>query len=116
MANQLIPERLRLIREKLGITKTEASRKLNLSKIGYCRYEYGERIPSLQTVEIIAQRFNTSVDYLVGLTEDASPNQIIIDKKENPELFKLVELCRHDDVKQLKRLLLYYNKFKNGLN
>ena len=43
MENQLIPERLKMAREKLGITMAEASRRLNLSKIGYCRYVYGER-------------------------------------------------------------------------
>ena len=39
MSAQLIPERLKIARENLGITMAEASRRLNLSKIGYCRYE-----------------------------------------------------------------------------
>ena len=63
----------------------EASRRLNLSKIGYCRYEYGERVPSLQTIEIIAQCFNTSVNYLIGVTDNPEPTQIIIDKNPPPD-------------------------------
>ena len=39
MSAKLIPERLKFVRENMGITMAEASRRLNLSKIGYCRYE-----------------------------------------------------------------------------
>ena len=108
MSTHLIPERLKSARENLGITMAEASRRLNLSKIGYCRYEYGERVPSPQTVEVIAQCFNTSVDYLVGLSDDPKPTQIVIDKHKNPELFTLIELCQSSNDEQLNRLLAYY--------
>lgn len=110
MSDQLLPERLKLAREKLGITMAEASRRLNLSKIGYCRYEYGERVPSIQTIEVIAQCFHTSVDYLVGLTDNPSPTQIVVDKETNPELFELIELCRNKDSEQIKRLITYYQE------
>lgn len=94
----------------VNITKAEASRRLNLSKIGYCRYEYGERVPSPQTVEVIAQCFHTSVDYLVGLSDNPEPTQIIIDKDKNPELFALVELCQKNDSAKIRRLISYYEK------
>ena len=110
MSAQLIPERLKIARENLGITMAEASRRLNLSKIGYCRYEYGERVPSIQTIEVIAQCFHTSVDYLVGITDNPSPTQIVIDKESNPELFELIELCRNNDSDQIKRLISYYQE------
>lgn len=108
MPTQLVPERLKTVRESMGITMAEASRRLNLSKIGYCRYEYGERVPSAQTLEIIAQCFHTSVDYLVGLSDNPEPTQIVIDKEKNPELFALVELCQHNDSSQINRLISYY--------
>ena len=110
MSAHLIPERLKLSREQLGITMAEASRRLNLSKIGYCRYEYGERVPSPQTIEVIAQCFHTSYDYLVGLSDDPTPSQIVIDRDTNPELFKLIELCQNNDLQQLDRLIEYYKK------
>lgn len=110
MSAQLIPERLKTSRENMGITMAEASRRLNLSKIGYCRYEYGDRVPSPQTVEVIAQCFHTSVDYLVGLSDNPEPTQIIIEKEKNPDLFALVKLCQSNNPEQLKRLLAYYEK------
>lgn len=112
MSAQLIPERLKSARENKGITMAEASRRLNLSKIGYCRYEYGDRIPSPQTVEVIAQCFHTSVDYLTGKSDNPSPTQIIIDKEKNPELFTLVNLCQSNNLEFISRLLAYCEKMK----
>ena len=112
MDNQLIPNRLIKARESLGLTKAEASRKIGLSKIGYCRYEYGERIPSPQMMEIIAQSLNTSSEYLTGQTDDMSPNCILIKKEDTPELFKIVEELSSTDQKMLKRILTYYEKIK----
>ena len=110
MTPRLIPERLKKVREKEGITMAEASRSLNLSKIGYCRYEYGERAPSMQTVEVIAQCFHTSVEYLVGLSDSPDPIQVVINKNDNPALFELVEFCEGQNSDQINRLLAYYKK------
>ncbi|MDD6193487.1 MAG: helix-turn-helix transcriptional regulator [Lachnospiraceae bacterium] len=110
MSTKLIPERLKNARENIGITKAEASRRLNLSKIGYCRYEYGERTPSPQTVEIIAQCLHTSVDYLVGKSDNPEPSQLVINKELNPDLYALVELCQSQDSEQIRRLISYCKK------
>ena len=110
MTPQLIPERLKTVREKEGITMAEASRRLNLSKIGYCRYEYGERTPSMQTTEIIAQCFHTSVEYLTGFSDNPNQAQIVINKNDNPKLFELIEKCQNNNPDQNEHLLSYYNK------
>ena len=81
-----------------------------MSKIGYCRYEYGERTPSLQTIEVIAQCFNTSVNYLLGKTEDISPEQIVIHKSSSPELFEVVQGLSSLNPSMQKRLFEYYKK------
>ena len=96
MTQKLIPERLKTAREKTGMSMAEASRQLSLSKIGYCRYEYGERTPSIQTIEVIARCFNTSVEYLTGQTEDISPDYVIINKNSEPELYNLAEIYSKD--------------------
>jgi transcriptional regulator with XRE-family HTH domain len=110
MPSQLIPERLKIARERIGITMAEAARRLNLSKIGYCRYEYGDRVPSPQTVEVIAQCFRTSVDYLIGISDDPEPTRIVIDKEKDPALFDLVKLCEGNNSEQILRLIHYLRK------
>ena len=109
MNHELKPERLKLARERTGISMAEASRRLNLSKIGYCRYEYGERTPSIQTIEAIARCFNTSVDYLTGKTDDPVPDYIVIDKNQSPELFQIIERCSKDE-DVARKFINYFRK------
>lgn len=101
-------ERLAGLRKKMGITKADAARKLNLSAMGYGRYESGDREPSFQTVSFIAQVFGTTAEYLYGETEDDTPCEYRIDKKESPELFMLVQACRNDE--NTAKMLLAYLK------
>lgn len=110
MNNSSLSERLKSARENLGITKAEAARRLNLSKIGYCRYEYGERTPSYQTLEVIAQCFNTSIDYLLGASNNPKPTQIVVDQNKEPELFTLVEMCQQSNPNTINRLISYLEK------
>lgn len=103
------PDKLVSLRNKLGINKAEAARRLNMSAMGYGRYEKGEREPSFQTVCYIAQVFGTTTDYLYGITEDSQAKTIIISSENEPELFELVNRCRSND-ETAKRLLVYYQE------
>ena len=105
------PGKLKAIREQLGITKAEAARRLNMSAMGYGRYESGEREPSFQTVSFIAQQFGTSVEYLYGKTETSNPSSVTISAEQNPELFELIQNCLTDE-QTAKRLLSYFKKIK----
>ena len=107
MSENIISQRLISAREHVGITKAEAARRLNLSSIGYCRYEYGDRTPSKQTLEVIAQCFGTSVAYLTGETDEFAPDKIVVDKNTNPELFNLLNVCANSDDAALRRISLY---------
>ena len=100
------PERLTALRNEKGLTRAEAARLLNMSAMGYGRYEKGERTPSFQTVSYIAQFFNTSTDYLYGLSDDRNASSITINAADDPALFSLVQTAMADkDV--AARLLAY---------
>jgi transcriptional regulator with XRE-family HTH domain len=103
---KFIPNRLISVRESLGINKAEAARMLNVSAMGYGRYEKGEREPSYQMVNYIAQTFHTSIDYLYGYSDEMNVRSTIISEKDEPDLFLLIELTRKDE-KLLPRLLEY---------
>lgn len=94
MKEKLIPERLQNIRMRLGINKAEAARLLDLTKMGYGRYESGERSPSFQSISFMADVLGTSVAYLTGETEDPSPDAITIRAQEEPDLFSLAAAFR----------------------
>ena len=107
-----VPERLILIREKLGISKAEAARRGGLSNMGYGRYESGERIPSVQTIEVMAQKLNTSVDYLMGKTDDPGPDQVVIRKADDPDMFEFISYYKKD--KGFKKRIQHYLKELNN--
>jgi len=105
---KFVPERLINLRKSLGINKADAARQLNISAMGYGRYENGEREPSYQMVSFIAETFNCSIDYLYGISDNPTPNKITISSADDPELFLLIENIKKD--KNLKERLLAYAK------
>lgn len=104
-----VPERSINLRNSFGINKAEAARRLNMSAMGYGRYEKGEREPSFQTVTYIAQVFGSSADYLYGQTDDMSAKEYVVSVDSNPVLFELVKNVK-DDEKLLKRVAAYAEK------
>lgn len=60
-------ERLRLLRKESGLSQQEFADLLgSVSKSSINMYERGEREPSLETLEHIADFFNVDLDYLLG--------------------------------------------------
>ena len=109
------PSRLKEVREKLGINKAEAARRLNMTAMGYGRYENGQREPSFQTLSYIAQIFGTSVDYLCDESDISTADFITITKGSHPELFELVnELQKDSD--STRRILSYYHQLTKKNN
>ena len=102
------PARLKIIRESLGINKAEASRRLNLTAMGYGRYENGDRVPSYQTICYMAQIFGTSVSYLCGETEDPAATEILVSRQTTPVLFDLVKELSSENSSMHRRMLAYY--------
>lgn len=59
-------------RGRYGITKTELSKKLDISVNTYNSYLKGAAIPSSKLV-MMADMFDVSCDYLLGRTNDPKP-------------------------------------------
>ena len=66
-------ERIVQVREELGLSRADLSRKtgIALASLGY--YEKGERDPGSENVEKICRALNVSSDYLLGLTDTKAP-------------------------------------------
>ena len=65
--------RLRDLREDKDMTQTELGHILNMSQTGYSKYETGENdIPTSILIEL-ASFYNTSIDYLLNLTDEKTP-------------------------------------------
>lgn len=65
--------RIRDFREDNDLTRTQVAKMLGMSQTGYSKYETGENdIPTYVLIKL-SDFYNTSVDYLLGLTDEMRP-------------------------------------------
>ena len=103
------PKRLIMVREKLGINKAEAAKRLNMSAMGYGRYENGQRNPSYQTICYIAQIFHTTPEYLCGESKEAVSDIVTFRKSENSEMYAMIEsMSKNENLAE--KIIAYYKK------
>lgn len=69
MSDDLFPACLRKLREAKKLSGRTLSELCGLSDNMIARYESGDREPSIQTLKVIADFFQVSLDYLVGREE-----------------------------------------------
>lgn len=65
--------RIRALREDHDLTQKQIAKILNMSQTGYSKYETGENdVPTSILIEL-SKFYNTSVDYILGLTDEEAP-------------------------------------------
>jgi transcriptional regulator with XRE-family HTH domain len=106
----LIPEKLKEARERLGITRVEAARRMNIPQSSYVRYEKGDRKPTHATIVQMAQALETSVDYLIGESDDDRADMALVHKELEPILYEITTGAKEFNEAQLNRLLMYYKE------
>ena len=109
-SNTLDRNRLIACREKLGITKQEAAKRMQLSQPAYLRYESGERSPSIHVIQMMADVLDTSTAYLTRKTNNPSPDSYLIKSDTDTELFFLIQKYRNSDTEMKNRLLAYLQR------
>jgi transcriptional regulator with XRE-family HTH domain len=55
------------------IKQEEIARILNVAQVTYSRYETGTRCIPYEALVTLAEYYNTSIDYLFGLTDERKP-------------------------------------------
>lgn len=62
--------RLRDLREDRDLTQTEVAKALSMSQTGYSKYETGENDIPTRVLLLLADLYQTSVDYLLDRTDE----------------------------------------------
>ena len=62
-------ERIRALREDKDLSQTQMANILGMSQTGYSKYETGENDISTAVLIMLAKFHNTSIDYLLNLTD-----------------------------------------------
>lgn len=65
--------RIRDLREDKDLSQKQLAQILSMSQTGYSKYETGENDIPTQILIKLALYYNTSVDYLLGLTDIKEP-------------------------------------------
>lgn len=65
--------RLKELREKNNLTQLDISNYLEISRPLYSLYETGKREISISLLSKLAKKYNTSIDYLIGDTDQFEP-------------------------------------------
>ena len=66
----MIGEKLKELREKIGLNKKEFAQYLGLKYTTYNNYETESREPSSDFLILISEKFDVSIDYLLGLKDE----------------------------------------------
>lgn len=61
------------MRSEFGKTQAEISQLLNVKQNTYSQYENSQRQIPLELLVALAEYYNVSVDYILGLTENDGP-------------------------------------------
>ena len=65
--------RIRNMREDHDLSQTKLAKKLGMSQTGYSKYETGENDIPTPILIALAELYQTSIDYLLGLTDVQEP-------------------------------------------
>lgn len=86
----MIADKIKILREKKGITQSELAANLGITRSAVNAWEMGITVPSTQYVVELAKFFNVSADYLLGLS---STSTISVDGLNEREIASLVEIA-----------------------
>lgn len=73
MCNYYFKLRIRDLREDRDLSQAEIARYLQCDQSLYSKYERGERDIPVKLVIRLAELYQTSIDYLFGLTDETKP-------------------------------------------
>jgi len=67
--------RLKELRTENHLLQRQLAEYLHCTQQTYSRYETGELQPSLSVLEKLTEFYQTSVDYIMGLTDEKTPHK-----------------------------------------
>ena len=85
---------LKQLRTNKKLSQQKLGERLNVSQQSIHKYENDITSPDIDTLKLMAEEFNTSVDYLLGLTEISHKIEPVTETMLNKEEIELLETYR----------------------
>lgn len=118
----MIGNQIKKLRQENKLLQKELAEELNLTQQTISSYESNKREPDSETLQKIAQYFDVSVDYLLGISKERTPADKIkealssdpelldfwdklSDREDLQELFKKTKNKNPEEVKRIIRVI-----------
>jgi predicted transcriptional regulators len=89
-----LADKIKLLREKDGLTQAEVARSLGLSRSGVNAWEMGLSVPSTPYIVELAKMFGVSTDYLLGIEDTSTISVKGLTQKQIAVLLQTIECFR----------------------
>lgn len=110
----IIGKRMKMLREDKGWSQKDTARKLGKTQSTYAGWENTSRLPPTEILPLIAEKLETTLDYLYGLSDIPTNNTIdevqnIVAKKTVLELLGIdFDEARNLSLSKLQSVLDFY--------
>jgi transcriptional regulator with XRE-family HTH domain len=109
--------RLKELREEANITQEELGNQIGQTKSNISKYENGLLEPNIDTLRLLSQYFDVSVDYLLGISNERSHRSTknssfdidSLSEDSKSDLKKYIELLKIKDIKEKNEKHKEYN-------
>lgn len=108
----MLGNRIKILREELGLKQEELANKMSVSPSSIGMYETNKREPNNELILKLAQFFGVSTDYLLGKSDIRNPEEIRNIPHANAGGLDTNGLDE-EDLLELQRQIDYIKKMKN---
>ncbi|MBR3894514.1 MAG: helix-turn-helix transcriptional regulator [Clostridia bacterium] len=85
-----IADRIRYLRDKMGMTQTDLAKKLGISRSAVNSWEMSLSSPSLSNIIEMSQIFHVNIDYLLSLSDKTMVDISNLTNDQKELVFRLV--------------------------
>ena len=118
----MLGQRLRLLRHERKLTQEALGKILGVGKTAISQYEKGTRKPDADMLKRMAEFFNVSADFLLGLTDkkipllrEQDPNYFPCAPSEEDEMLSQLPDEARQSLREFKEYIFYkYGQKKTG--
>ena len=90
-----IADRIRYLRDKVGMTQSDLAKRLGISRSAVNSWEMSLSVPSLSNIIEMKELFRVSVDYLLSLDESISVDISDLSNEERELVIRLVNCFKN---------------------
>lgn len=90
-------DKIRMLREKSGLTQAALARELGISRSGVNAWEMGLSVPQVQYIVTLAKQFNVSTDYLLGIEETSTVSIKGLSDRQVAAVIELINCLRSSE-------------------